>query len=306
MSSRPKRRAAAKAIDYGKEQEFSDDDVFGDEGDDEPAPRAPSRARKSTSRPRKSLDPGFGADYMVDAFHSAPGGGGGSAVQTPRQLYVEKGYDPTLPPIRERFTYEPELEEDGSPKIDLIVGRRPIDERAPEKDVDDDDGDVDDDDDDDGKMLSSPPGKDHGHSKRIDYEYLIKYKGRSYLHLEWKSASDLESMNKSAKNIYRRYIKKIQSGTGDEDIEDPEVDQEYIRPERIVDEKEEEVMEELSDKELVAWEKQREKEMEDEEDDDDSDEDQSPEKDVAMANGSASTVTDGVKSNGADAEANGK
>ena len=36
MSSRPKRRAAAKAIDYGKEQEFSDDDVFGDEGDDEP------------------------------------------------------------------------------------------------------------------------------------------------------------------------------------------------------------------------------------------------------------------------------
>ena len=82
--------------------------------------------------------------------------------------------------------------------------------------------------------------------------------------------------------------------------------QEYIRPERIVDEKEEEVMEELSDKELVAWEKQREKEMEDEEDDDDSDEDKSPEKDVAMANGSASAVTGGVKSNGADAEANGK
>ena len=77
-------------------------------------------------------------------------------------------------------------------------------------------------------------------------------------------------MNKSAKNIYRRYIKKIQSGTGDEDIEDPEFDQEYIRPERIVDEKEEEVMEELTDKELVAWEKQREKEME--EDNEESDE----------------------------------
>ena len=330
MSSRPKRRAAAKAIDYSKEQEFSDDDVFGDEIDDEPAPRAPpSRARKSTGgggsarRPRKSLDPGFGAD-MADAWQ-APGAGGagaGGPAQPPRQRYVEKGYDPSLPPIRERFTFEPELEEDGSPKIDLIVGRRPIDERAPEKDVDDNGSDGDDNDDDDEeeeeeaggrgkrrtrgaatgeKKSSSPPGKHHGHSKRIDYEYLIKYKGRSYLHLEWKSSSDLESMNKSAKNIYRRYIKKIQSGTGDEDIEDPEFDQEYIRPERIVDEKEEEVMEELTDKELVAWEKQREKEME--EDNEDSDEEKSPDKDAAMANGSA---TGGVKADGTEAEANSK
>jgi len=327
MSSRPKRRAAAKAIDYSKEQEFSDEDVFEDVMDDEPAPRAPSRARKSTGasagsarRPRKSLDPGgFGADYMVDAWQS-PGAGGGGPAQPPRQLYVEKGYDPTLPPIRERFTFEPEMEEDGSPKIDLIVGRRPIDERAPEKEVDDDgeDGSDDDDDDEDGVggrgkrrtrgasgdgsgKKSSSPSKHHGHSKRIDYEYLIKYKGRSYLHLEWKSSSDLESMNKSAKNIYRRYIKKIQSGTGDEDIEDPEFDQEYIRPERIVDEKEEEVMEELTDKELVAWEKQREKEMED--DDDDSDEEESPDKNAAVANGSASAVNGGVN-DGTEAEAN--
>ena len=150
------------------------------------------------------------------------------------------------------------------------------------------------------KKSSASTGKHHGHSKRIDYEYLIKYKGRSYLHLEWKSSSDLESMNKSAKNIYRRYIKKIQSGTGDEDIEDPEFDQEYIRPERIVDEKEE-VMEELTDNELVAWEKQREKEME--EDNEDSDEEKSPDKDAAMANGSA---TGGVKADGTEAEANSK
>ena len=330
MSSRPKRRAAAKAIDYSKEQEFSDEDVFGDEVDDEPAPRAPpSRARKSTGggtarRPRKSLDPGFGTEYMADAWQApgagGAGGGAGGPAQAPRQLYVEKGYDPSLPPIRERFTFEPELEEDGSPKIDLIVGRRPIDERAPEKDMDDDGSDGDENDDEEAeeaggrgkrrtrgaasgeKKSSSSPGKHHGHSKRIDYEYLIKYKGRSYLHLEWKSSSDLESMNKSAKNIYRRYIKKIQSGTGDEDIEDPEFDQEYIRPERIVDEKEEEVMEELTDKELVAWEKQREKEMEEDNEDSD-DEEKSPDEDAAMANGSA---TGGVKADGTDAAANSK
>jgi len=41
------------------------------------------------------------------------------------------------------------------------------------------------------------------------FEYLVKYKGMSYMHLDWTKGSDLESLNKSAKAIYRRYLKKI-------------------------------------------------------------------------------------------------
>ena len=78
----------------------------------------------------------------------------------------------------------------------------------------------------------------------MDYEYLIKFKGRSYLHLEWKKAADLESMNKKAKTIYRRFVKKIELGTED-DLEDPTVDSAFTEPWRILAEEEHEIMVEL-------------------------------------------------------------
>ena len=331
MSSRPKRRAAAKAIDYGKEQDFSDEDIFEDVPEERPQPSA--SAKKGRGRPRgsgganrRSIDPSDGAWGGGAAAAGASGLPYGSLGAPQRQHYVEKGYDPTLPPIRERFTFEPEIDEDGSPKIELIIGRRPIEGKAPADAPEDkdenaeaasDDSDSGEDSDGGGKRGRSrsssrkrkekdKKGESAEDAKRIDYEYLVKYKGRSYLHTEWKTASDLESLNKSAKNIFRRWLKKLDSSreTGaDDELEDPDFDPEFIRPERIVDEKEEEVDEELTDKELVAWEKEREKELAEQEnsDSEEGDNDEPP----AVGGPAAGDTTGEEKKDGEEAVANG-
>jgi hypothetical protein len=131
----------------------------------------------------------------------------------------------------------PEFEPDGSPRIDLIVGRRPVDEKGvvdekgdsksnEDQNVDgSQDGSEDEEEDSDegggcrksrkggedkkNKDDSSPSKKNESDGP-AEYEYLVKYKNRSYLHLEWKTGADLESMNKSAKTLYRRYLKNTQ------------------------------------------------------------------------------------------------
>ena len=315
MSSTPgrARRANVKRVDYAKEQEFSDaEDIFED-SDVEPV--APVRARKSTGRKSaggakksssssaKARSAATPAGSDDDDMNDNDGFGGGGSN---RPVYTEKGYDPTLLPIRERFPFLPEYEEDGSPKIDLIVGRRPVDE---EEDIEeankdenengnksDDDMDVDEEEevssgrrsrrsaknDKKKKKQKSPAKKKRGsmspekggsQSGPVEYEYLVKYKGRSYLHLEWKRGADLESMNKSAKGIYRRYLKKIAQGT-EEDIENPEFDPSYVVPQKIVDEADQEISVEYTDKELLKWEQQREKELAQQRKDDGDDEDE--------------------------------
>ena len=114
------------------------------------------------------------------------------------------------------------------------------------------------------KKGSTSPEKAAAASNHVvEYEYLVKYKGRSYLHLEWKTGADLESMNKSAKGIYRRYLKKLTApGIDLEELESPDFDPSYVVPEKIVDEADQEIAIELSDKELLKWEEQRGKEME--------------------------------------------
>lgn len=233
------RRTTSQAIDYSREQDFSDDDVFEDSHAEDPVPLSNSRRR----RPRKSEISSADVRDNVAALDDFD-------VVNPKTTYFEKGYDPNLPHIRDRFTFMPEMEVDGSPKVELIVGRRLIDGGIDAKDESPED-----------------ESKIEVEKHNGEYEYLIKYKGVSYLHLEWKSASDLESMNKSAKNLYRRYVKKLKAGQDDE-LEDPDVDQAYIQPQRIIDEDEHELIVELNDEELVEWEKEREKER-----DGDSDED---------------------------------
>merc|ERR1712078_303113 len=93
----------------------------------------------------------------------------------------------------------------------------------------------------------------------VEYEYLVKYKNLSYMHLEWKSGADLESMNKSAKTIYRRYLKKVAQGL-DEEIENPDFDPSYVVVQKVLAE-EQELELEVEGEELVKWEKQREKEL---------------------------------------------
>jgi hypothetical protein len=307
-SDRRASRSAVKKINYAKEQEFSDaeDNIFEDSAEEEPVVQ-----RKSRGRPRKSTSKANAAaatatittTTTISAHADQEDHDDDGDYGAYKPIFTEKGYDPSLAPIRERFHFLPEYEEDGSPKIDLIVGRRPVDEKEDVLDeentpaVKDSDDDEEEEEEASEELLpvrggrktrkgsaqkaattpTSAKKKGKGGSPNkveapsggpVEYEYLVKYKGRSYLHLEWKTGADLESMNKSAKGIYRRYLKKVVAAT-EEDIENPEVDASYILPEKVIDEADQEITVELTDNELLRWEKQREKEIAEEEDDDD-------------------------------------
>lgn len=290
------RRKTAKAVDYSKEQQFSDGDVFEDEAREKKEAATPSTTgrKNKIGRPRKSVDPESISPFYDGGENSSlgPYNPNGATFR-----YTEKGYDPTQLPIRDRYLFEPEYELDGSPKIELIVGRRPIKDKGKKYDEDsvggdDEDDNIDDSSDEDESekedVESSPkvkrkrgrprknPSPDEKKTskaitpsparKHIEYEYLVKYKGKSYLHLQWKTASDLESMNKSAKTLYRRFLKKLKSGS-DDTLEDPTFDNAYAVPQKIVDEKDHTMVVELSDKELIAWEKKRERELAEEKSD---------------------------------------
>jgi hypothetical protein len=259
-------RRARKVINYSLEQQFSDDDgIFDEDAKPEPV------SRKKGGRPRKST----GTTANTSGYIQAPIVDGGISFERTKQQYTERGYDPYELPIRERFTFEPEYEEDGSPKIEMIVGRRPIedikDRTQAHADASEEDGS---DEDSDGprtrRSRSKNEDADEDENTEMDYEYLIKYKGRSYLHLEWKTAADLESMNTAAKTAYRRFLKKLEKGT-EEDLEDPTIDPSFTEPGRILAEEEHEIMVEMTDKELAKWEKERKKEMEDESSDEEGD-----------------------------------
>lgn len=296
MSTTPgrSRRATAKVVNYAKEQEFSDaEDLFESEPEDEPAVVAPRRKRAYA--PRKS------SAAATATTAAEPDTIAAADDFNLRPVYTEKGYDPSLPPLRERFPFLAEYEDDGSPKVELIVGRRPIDEKEDAMEQDDDDvenPEVKDDEADAktpkkrtrtsrGAVTTEPTPTSAGRSKRgdtsdskkkkgdaspgdeiVEYEYLVKYKGKSYLHLEWKTGADLESMNRSAKGIYRRYLKKLAAGI-DEELENPEVDPSYIIPEKILDIADQEISVDLTDKELLKWEKERDKEADENEEEED-------------------------------------
>ncbi len=297
MSEGRTRRARTKVVDYSIEQQFSDDDIFEDNFDDEP-----SSSRKKSFRGRKS-----------NINSSARQDEGFMTLESSRPIYTEKGYDPSLPPLRERFTFEPEYEPDGTPKIELIVGRRPIEATKDRTQVSRDENAVPEEnksvfDDLSDEENNKPAHRQTRNKKKtniaastsqseheeeddkiaqseMDFEYLLKYKGRSYLHLEWKTAADLESMNKHAKTIYRRFLKKLHAGT-EEDLEDPTFDPAYTEPGRILAEEEHEIMVELTDKEVLKWEKERAKEMnefdmEEEEDQEDQEEEIEEDKEIS-------------------------
>ncbi|KAL3925386.1 MAG: hypothetical protein SGILL_000445 [Bacillariaceae sp.] len=306
---RRSRRAKSK-VNYAKEQDFSDEDIFGDEQENEVEARTPAtkrgRPKGSSTKKRKpkNNDDGAQISYMEEDDY-----------RPHKPQYTEKGYDSTLLPIRERFPFLPEHELDGSPRIDLIVGRRPVDEKEAENaDSEGETGDNkensnadSDDSESEGRATrgrkkkraksASPTKGNDGGSDVIEYEYLVKYKNRSYLHLEWKTGADLESMNKSAKTIYRRYLKKIAQGL-DEDLEDPNFDPSFAEPQKIVAEEEQALELELTDEQLLKWETEKEKELAEEESssDEEKEKKEAASKDVEMkteqANGDAEEKTD--------------
>ena len=285
-TGRRSRRARTKVVNYSKEQEFSDEDLFEDVAQKEtpPAPTTvqkkkktkgtrKSKGRKSSSKKQQQQQDN--ADFADpfeddDEYEYVPA----------KPVYSEKGYDPSLPPIRERFPFLPEYELDGSPRIDLIVGRRPVEESDNKKEgqkantSDDDDNDGSDTGDDVETESGGPKRRGRKKGKRnngvkksssnknsiVEYEYLVKYKNLSYMHLEWKSGADLESMNKSAKTMYRRYLKKVSQGQ-DEELENPEFDPSFVVVQKVLAEEEQELELEAEGEELAKWERQREKEL---------------------------------------------
>jgi len=285
------RRRAAKAVDYSKEQQFSDDDIFEDEAQNKstrnvPTPVPTGRRGRPPGRPRKSNTPNFELG-SVGNQQTGASVGYGDYMQGNAPRYAEKGYDMTLPPIRDRYLFEPEFELDGSSKIELIIGRRPIQENKNNTDFghgdeDKDDADLSSSEDESQKEVETSPkvkrkrGRPRKNpsperkpkketvplvlKKHVEYEYLLKYKGKSYLHLEWKSGSELDSMNKSAKTLHRRFLKKLKAGN-EENLEDPTFDDACVTVQKIVDEKDQIRSVELTDKELMAWERKREREM---------------------------------------------
>jgi hypothetical protein len=328
---RRSRRAKSKPIDYAKEQEFSDEENLFEDAD-KPAPVltnvAPKKRRTKGNRKSKGKKQQQQQQQQEGDYHGNDGMDqyeeeDAEDYRPPKPVYTERGYDPTLPPIRERFTFLPEYELDGSPKIEGIVGRRPVDEKEDKEDKNSDDDnsttsdgndDVDDEEDGiDGKKQRSRRGNGNKGGKKdtnkssaknkdkikesnsnfIDYEYLVKYRNQSHLHLEWKTGADLESMNKSAKTIYRRYLKKVAAGQ-DEELENPDVDQSFMVVQKILAEEEQELELELSDKELLAWEKEREKEMADE-DETSEEEGDNKEKNEKRDEGPKETTTNNIE-----------
>lgn len=246
-------RRTRKKVDYSLEQQFSDeDDIFEDGPKEEPKKKSKSRKSNASS-----------ANQQGGGLLSS-----GMSFERTKPVYTERGYDSTQLPLRERFTFEPEYEDDGTPSIEVIVGRRPIDDtkdRTAASSAAGEDGvaasgsNTSNDSDDESNAPRRTRGKPKKRGKKskvndededeegkseMDYEYLIKYKGRSYLHLEWKTAADLESMNTKAKTIYRRFLKKLEQGT-EEDLEDPTVDPAFTEPGRILAEEDHEIMVEV-------------------------------------------------------------
>ena len=280
-----------------------------------PPPSAVASTKKrSRPRSRKSNAASSAANSNVptntsslfvggDAFDDTVGvgvgvGGVGNTIdgsfERSGPVYSEKGYDPNELPLRERFTFSPEYELDGSSKIDCIVGRRiKQTKRAIGHDLSDDDNEEQQEDT-TTNINNGEGGQEEKQKTRkakeaaakaaaessglghVEYEYLIKYKGVSYLHLEWKAGNELESMNKSAKTIYRRFLKKLDAGN-EEGLEDPEFDQSFIQPQKIVDEQEHEIEVEMTDAEFIQWEKdEKQRRLEEGEDVDDDGADEKP------------------------------
>ncbi|CAM9924239.1 unnamed protein product, partial [Ectocarpus fasciculatus] len=127
--------------------------------------------------------------------------------------------------LREKFSFEPEFNKDGTPMIEKILGRRPIKEPDP-------------DDEDAMSVLKKHHRAAHyGHY----YECLVKFKGVAYNKVEWMSDLDVRSLGMVASRMLTNYIKskekeayeKGDMGSEEEEYFDPN----YLEVEKVLDSK---------------------------------------------------------------------
>ena len=139
--------------------------------------------------------------------------------------------------IRERFPFEPEREDDGSLVIEKIIGRQIRSDR---------------------KVSAFQISADStAMESKFDYEYLVKYKSLSYQHVVWLTASDIYTMSSKSKASLNRYLTKIDRNDPSAQ-EDGDIDPTVTEIERILDFKEEDVME-IVDGTLIEKEKEKDK-----------------------------------------------
>jgi len=124
--------------------------------------------------------------------------------------------------IRDRFPFEAEREDDGSLIIQNILGRRPRKSGR--------------------RWIRSGSSQLCASDAKFDYEYLIKFKGMSYVHVQWLSATDIEAMNPASKKTLMRYLNRLDRG--DLDVpEEADIEPSWTEIEKILDVREEEVTE---------------------------------------------------------------
>lgn len=135
--------------------------------------------------------------------------------------------------IRGRFPFEPERDEDGSLMIEKLMGRRLRKDKARQY-----------------HKSSQFVALSAQHTK-YDHEYLVKYKTLSYLHVQWCTAHEIDTMSQRSKMALNRYLKAIDTG-GQNIQEDGEVDPSYVEVEKILDVREEDVFDTQDEKPLAA------------------------------------------------------
>ena len=132
--------------------------------------------------------------------------------------------------IRTRFPFEPEREEDGSLIVHSILGRRPRKQHGR-------------------KWIRSSQHEDasqYGSDEKYNYEYLLKFKGMSYLHVKWENATEIDAMNPSSKKTLMRYLGRLDRGDP-ECPDEVELDPSWTEVEKVLDMREEEVTEVVDD-----------------------------------------------------------
>ena len=206
-------RAAKQNVSYETHYKFEEDD-----GDDEDK-------RRASKLQRTKQCPGCGAS-CPSALKECGSCDYRFTSKSLSMQYSAASLADESKEIQERFPFEPEREDDGSLIIDKILGRRPRkDEEGKLKSI--------------RWTRSNVSQMDAVESKHF-YEYLVKYKSLSYLHVQWLSATEMEQMSAKSKARFVKYLNSLSAGA---DGGDGEVDPSLTEVERILDVREEDVHE---------------------------------------------------------------
>lgn len=204
--------------DFQKFDAKDSDDDF--EEDDAPKrPKAPKPAAAKVGGKRTKQCPGCGANVGM-SLRECPNCDNqfsSKSVLVAHQSAIDESQT-----IRANFPFEPEREDDGSLIIQAFLGRRIRKEGRRSKSTE-------------LALLSAMDTK-------YDYEYLLKFKSMSYQHAQWMHAVDIEAMGNKAQQALNRYLGKIDRGDPTVQV-DGEIDLSYLEIDRILDCKEEEVVE---------------------------------------------------------------